>query len=232
MAATVSEIMNREVFSVHPEESAYAALGFILSLGITAAPVVDASGRVLGIVSIRDLVPAPTGGVVAERMSKPPLVLQPEMLIRDAAHRLIDCGVHHMPVIDAADCVIGFVGSVDLLRAVLGEPVHHPDTFPHHDSRTGLAWSNNHKLSRDALVHAPDGPGRLELICGREGEPETVLWLESASNVRTRLEHILDGARNVPSSVRISIDEGALRYRATPLLPDDNVVAAQLFQAD
>lgn len=48
VAKLVQEIMNREVFSLRPEESAEEALNWILALRITGAPVVDRNQRWLG----------------------------------------------------------------------------------------------------------------------------------------------------------------------------------------
>ena len=77
MALTVSEIMNRELFSVRPEESVEATTQAILALGITGVPVeagvgeaarrlartryhrlivVDGGGRAVGMVSALDVI--------------------------------------------------------------------------------------------------------------------------------------------------------------------------------
>src|SRR5438132_1562110 len=47
MALTVSEIMNREVFSVGPAESVDATRAAILALGITGVPVVNEGGKLV-----------------------------------------------------------------------------------------------------------------------------------------------------------------------------------------
>ena len=52
MSETVEHIMNHEVYTVRPSEPCGEVLGMILTLGITAAPVVDDDGIPLGLVSL------------------------------------------------------------------------------------------------------------------------------------------------------------------------------------
>lgn len=219
MAATVFEVMNHEVFSVLPGADAAQTLEQIMQLGVTAAPVVDEGGAVVGMVSMRDLVQTASGATVGDRMSAPAVSLRPETLIVDAAREMTGAEMHHMPVIDDQGRAVGFVSSVDLLRAVIGEPVRHPPSFPHYDPVEGLVWSDPRALTEEELDHAPEGPGRLQLLEGTAGQPEVILWVESPPNVRARLHAILGGARNLPRSVEYALDAGTLRFRAAPVAP-------------
>lgn len=57
LAVKVREVMSTKVVTVQPEESARAVAQTLLRHGISAVPVVDGSGRPIGIVSEGDLMP-------------------------------------------------------------------------------------------------------------------------------------------------------------------------------
>ncbi len=77
MARFVDEIMNRELFSLGPNDPAARALEHLLSLGITSAPVLDRQRRPIGVASLRDLIPARAGATVHDRLTAPPIALGP-----------------------------------------------------------------------------------------------------------------------------------------------------------
>ena len=103
MALTVSEIMNREVFSVGPEESVNATREAILALGITGVPVVDEEGIPRGLVSLRDLVAQKPGTTAGERMTRPPATVPAEARISEAARRLARTRYHRLIVVDVVN---------------------------------------------------------------------------------------------------------------------------------
>lgn len=65
---TARDVMTREVIVVHADDSIAQAIGTFRGNRITGAPVVDASGRFTGILSLRDLLQEP--GVEAERTAR------------------------------------------------------------------------------------------------------------------------------------------------------------------
>ncbi|MBN2149892.1 MAG: homocysteine biosynthesis protein [Candidatus Lokiarchaeota archaeon] len=70
----VSEIVTRKVVSVTPEETIYELIGKLKKYNISAMPVVDNNGKVLGIVSadmlVKDLAPKPKGDVAGGKAAK------------------------------------------------------------------------------------------------------------------------------------------------------------------
>ncbi|MBB5373556.1 CBS domain-containing protein [Acidocella aromatica] len=55
MTVTAADIMNRNVVVVHPFDNVSKVAGVLAEHGISAAPVVDAEGKLLGMVSEQDL---------------------------------------------------------------------------------------------------------------------------------------------------------------------------------
>jgi CBS domain-containing protein len=212
MALTVSEIMNREVFSVGPAESVAATREAILALGITGVPVVDVEGRPLGLVSLRDLVRARGGATAGERMTQPPATVPEDVRLGEAARRLARTRYHRLIVVDGRGCVVGMVSAVDIIRGLMGLPAPHPASFPHLDRESGLSWTDDLPLELDEIHAAPDGPGVLVLLHGGAGVAERVLWAESAESIRHRLKEMLTTVQ--PGLLGVWLEHGGLRFRA------------------
>lgn len=212
MAMTVSEVMNRELFSVRPEESVEATREAILALGITGVPVVDEGGNPLGLVSLRDLVAQKPGTTAGERMTRPPAMVPAEARIGEAARRLARTRYHRLIVVDERGRVVGVVSALDIICGLLGLPAPHPASFPHLDHETGLSWTDDLPLELDEIHTAPDGPGVLVLLHGGAGVAERVLWAESPESVRNRLKEMLTTAQ--PGLLGAWLEHGGLRFRA------------------
>jgi CIC family chloride channel protein len=83
-------------------------------------PVLDAGGRLIGVVTRRDLQGgAADGRRVGDVVHRPPLVVGPQQTLRDAADRMVRADVGRLPVIDPAEPtrVIGILTRSDLLAA-------------------------------------------------------------------------------------------------------------------
>lgn len=215
MAATVNEIMNRELFCVGPQTTAGEALHGILSLGITGAPVVDEHRRPLGMVSLRDLAKQRDETPVSRLMNVPAAVVSTAASISEAGRRLAETGYHRLVVVDKDGRTVGVVSSLDVVRALLGQPVVHPAQFPHWDPETALSWTDDSALELGKLDAAPNGPGLLVLLFGGAFVPERVVWAESCENVQARLTEML----TLPQEPDLAawLDKRPLRYRAAAL---------------
>jgi len=212
MALTVSEIMNREVFSVGPAESVDATRAAILALGITGVPVVNEEGKPLGLVSLRDLVGERPGTTAGERMTRPPATVPAEVRLGDAARRLARTRYHRLIVVDAGGFVVGMVSALDIIRGLMGLPAPHPASFPHLDRETGLSWTDDLPLELDEIHAAPDGPGVLVILHGGAGVAERVLWAESSESMRHRLKEMLTTVQ--PGLLGAWLEHGGLRFHA------------------
>jgi hypothetical protein len=213
MAKYVHEIMNREVFSVAPDEAVDELGTHILTLGITAVPVIDADGAPAGVISLRDLLHADEGTLAQDIMTSPALVVDQSAEIEAAAQLLCEMGVHRLVVVDGDYKTVGILSAVDLVRGLIGLPAKTPAAFPHFDRTTGVTWTDDTALDLDhVLKESPDGPGVILLIRGGRGVPETIVWAESTRNISSRLIDIVSGPQS-PSLQRI-LDMPNLRFRA------------------
>lgn len=207
--------MNRELFKVREHELANDVLHYFATLGIAGAPVVDAQCKLIGFVSWRDLFAAPQGDRVGEHMSAPVDTIAPDALIQQAARRLCDDDRHHMIVVDDNDNAIGFVGSLDILRGLTGEPVRHPSAFPHWDPELGLPWTNEERLDIETTGRvAPEGPGLFVLIRPRPGDADEIVWSEATVDVRKRLLEFLTEPLSSPPHLADLIEHRQLWFRA------------------
>ena len=69
------------------------------------------------------------------------------------------------------------------------------------------------QLKIDAVEAAPDGPGLLMLIYGGADIPETVVWGESAENVRSRVLELLSSPQTDAPLLAYWLERGNLRFR-------------------
>lgn len=215
MATTVQEIMNPELFCVRPDEPASIVRSAILGLGITGAPVVDAEGVPLGMVSLRDLTTR-GGATAADIMSAPAVVVSERAAIDDAAALLCERGLHRLVVVDADRHAVGMLSSVDVIRGLMGKPARRPASFPHFDAETGLVWSDDAELTLANAECAPLGGGVLVLVRGGVGVRETAVWAEPANNLRARLMDLASLPQDLPMLAQI-LRSGGLRFRTTEI---------------
>jgi CBS domain len=215
MPKTAREIMNTELFSLRPSDDGEDALGYIVALGITAAPVLDEARRPMGVASFRDFL-LPRGPCkVAERMTVPAVTVSADTSIEDAARLLVERGVHRVVVVDPEGRAVGIASSLDVIRGLLGLPASHPSTFPHWDKARGVSFTDDTLLELDRLEVAPDGPGVLALLSGGKNTSERVVWAEPARNVRTRLYDIVSRPQDDQPILKHIVEQhGTLRFRA------------------
>jgi hypothetical protein len=188
----------------------------------------------VGVVSLHDLVGEVAGTTVGERMTSPALVVDRDETVDAAARKLVEHDVHRLVVTDAEQRAVGVVSSLDLIRALIGLPAHHPDAFPHQDA-AGLSWTDPTELDLDHADAAPDGPGLFVLVYDHPGRPSVPVWAESAPNVRTRIHQLLSLPQDEqPWLARIlERDAPDLRFRAASVAdPEARARALERAQAE
>ncbi|HDM92757.1 MAG TPA: CBS domain-containing protein [Candidatus Korarchaeota archaeon] len=126
---TVQEIMTKEVKALSPDELVIKAVKGMVAGGFRRYPVVDRNGKLVGIVTARDLValaaecaenPSKASEFfepVSRVMSKKPLTVSPQFGVMAAVRRTTEAGVGALPVVTAGR-LIGIVTEMDLLRAI------------------------------------------------------------------------------------------------------------------
>jgi CBS domain-containing protein len=213
MSETVEHIMNHEVYTVRPSEPSGEVLGMILTLGITAAPVVDDDGIPLGLVSLRDLARAHREEPVSKHMTSPAATITRETTVEEAGREMGQLSYHHLVVVDRLGKVAGFVSSLDVVRGLVGLPASHPPAFPHQEPESGLAWTPTLPLTAENIERsAVAGPGMLVLTAA--GAPDEVVWAEAAKDVRARLRTFLSSQHKLPELVAARLRESELGFRS------------------
>ena len=131
------DIMSSPVHTVVQTATAEGAAALITAKSVTALPVLDAAGTLVGMVSESDLLwhrvaaeptahmgplpdtdPADRPGLVVEVMSPYPLTTRPEADVADVAEAMLDNDVRSIPVLDDG-ALVGIVSRRDILRAMV-----------------------------------------------------------------------------------------------------------------
>jgi CBS domain-containing protein len=117
----VAELMTPSPIHVRPGASVDQALSQMGEADVRHLPVVDAAGRLVGIVSDRDLlrvISKPGGGQLKMQdvMTRDVLTVRPTTLAREASGLLLDHKIGGLPVIDDDGRLVGMVTETDFLR--------------------------------------------------------------------------------------------------------------------
>lgn len=132
----VSDVMTTGGVSVAPDVRVNDAWQTLAEHRVAQAPVVDALGRVIGLLLRADMAPLdllPEPGAVkqafelarrpvAEVMVSPVPTVSPDTELRRVAAVLLDTGLPGLPVTDEAGVLSGFISRTDILRAVAADP--------------------------------------------------------------------------------------------------------------
>jgi CBS domain-containing protein len=161
----VSDVMTSPVVTVSADTSIKDAARLLRDRDVAAAPVVDGTGALVGIVSEIDLLrgtlaPDPVAHLlpvegdaatpprrVSDVMTRDVQVLLPHSDLYDAARTMRASGIRSLPVVDGRQ-VVGVVSRSDLLHVLARDDedvVRHVDAAlaaelgPHHDVRVTVA---------------------------------------------------------------------------------------------
>jgi CBS domain-containing protein len=129
----VADVMTREPVTVARDRSVKDALALLARYAVTALPVVERDGRVVGVVSeadlIREQVPAdPRAHLLPSSPTPPPARLVAEVYtphaitvrrhddLAAAVELMTSTGVKSLPVVDEEGVVVGIVARSDVVR--------------------------------------------------------------------------------------------------------------------
>ena len=132
----VADMMTVGAVTLPPEMPAHDAWLALAGQRVAQAPVVNAQGRVVGLLLRADIAPpellpqaeaardaaALAQRQVAQAMISPVPAVTEEAELRRVAEALIATGLPGLPVTDEAGRLQGFISRTDILRAVAGEP--------------------------------------------------------------------------------------------------------------
>jgi CBS domain-containing protein len=140
MNSLVRDMMTTDVVTVEASTPFKEIVARLAGRRVSAVPVVDAGGRVLGVVSEADLllkeehpdaeqsVPLvwtrrrriewdkAAGTVAGELMTAPPVTVPPTATVADAARHMHAARVKRLPVVDEDGRLLGIVSRADLLK--------------------------------------------------------------------------------------------------------------------
>lgn len=150
----VSEVMRREVVTVHPDSPVTEVVQLLLDKDFTAVPVVDDDNKVVGMVSDSDLLQR--GGIkvtlslkraadpefvqelhrqlkdpdrkVAEVMTPEVVTVFPDVVLGKAAKLMVEKHLKRLPVVDKEGKLVGILGRLDILNTIAA--VHLPQWHP------------------------------------------------------------------------------------------------------
>jgi CBS domain-containing protein len=133
----VKDIMSSPVYTVEQTTKVAAAATLMTAKSVTALPVLDESGGLVGMVGESDLLwhrvpadptahlrplpaidPAERPGLVAEVMSPYPVTTRPDIDVAEAAEAMLEYDVRSIPVLEDGD-LVGIVSRRDILRAMV-----------------------------------------------------------------------------------------------------------------
>ena len=133
----VESLMSRTVITLLDTATVGQAWQLLAEQGVGQAPVLNAAGTLVGLLSRADLLrperlPTPDSHALVWRallaqsvtdiMWTPVPSVSPDIDIRRVAQVLLDTGLPGLPVVDEQGRVIGFVSRSDILQAVVTDP--------------------------------------------------------------------------------------------------------------
>ena len=140
----VKDVMSRDVVSVHSGDSIHEALNLMVENRVSALPVVDGRNHCIGIISTTDLVdltrdvdddvnqmeeldPSSRRWLIDKLvntmgtekldsyMTENVATVSSETLLARAAREMLRNRVHHLPVVDSQERLIGIISTMDIL---------------------------------------------------------------------------------------------------------------------
>jgi len=117
-------VMSTDLQTVGPDTLVEDAAQLMLEEGVGSVLVVDGSNRLEGILTTTDFVSIVARSqpkaetTVTRYMSTDLVTTTAGTPIRVVADRMIEAGIHHMPVVDESEGVVGMVTTTDLAAYV------------------------------------------------------------------------------------------------------------------
>jgi CBS domain-containing protein len=154
----VSEVMHREVATLHPDSPITAVVELLLDKDFTAVPVVDDQDKVVGMVSDNDLLTRGEMKVtislkratdldyvrglhdslenphhkVSEVMTRQVVTITPDAILARGARLMVEKHLKRLPVVDSDGKLVGILGRLDILNTIAAVhlPQWHPEAHP------------------------------------------------------------------------------------------------------
>ncbi|ABK39601.1 HPP family protein [Aeromonas hydrophila] len=130
----VQEVMSRDLILIEAQQPAMAAWQLLSHHQVKALPVVDEAGRLIGIITLHDLMidralQQPRGAAdlaelrVADLMTRNVSTARRYQPLYDLVGAFSDGGLHHMPVVDGEQ-LVGILTQSDMVAALFNLALH------------------------------------------------------------------------------------------------------------
>ncbi len=126
----VSELMQTKVQTVHPDDAVNDAVVTLTDAHVSALPVVDETGHMIGVISSTDILTSEAEArdaverealfeqmMVRDIMTPRPLTVSSDADVREAAQQMLYAEVHRLFVI-SGNQLVGVISTTDIVRAV------------------------------------------------------------------------------------------------------------------
>lgn len=121
----LSDLMTRDIMTLKPDQEILQAMDLLVTHRLSGAPVIDASGILVGMLSKKDCLQAALnasyyqewGGKVRDYMTVQVSVLPPDMDVLEAAAAFQASPYRRFPILQEGR-LVGQVSRLDLLRAL------------------------------------------------------------------------------------------------------------------
>lgn len=125
-----ADLMTADVVTLRPTDHMRTAMQTLSGRNISSAPVVEGTGRLVGLVSEHDCLAALLSSMhhrrpmplVRDAMSRSLHTTSPRATLLHLAHRFVHEGLRRLPVVDDDGRLIGLVSRHDLVRAAAADP--------------------------------------------------------------------------------------------------------------
>ena len=125
MIRTVADIMTTQLITVSPDTSIHEAIRLLLKHRVSGAPVVDANGTLVGMLSKKDCLRViysaryhdDLGGPVRQYMSTPVETFEASLDLVSAVHRFLNSHFRRFPVLRDGH-LVGQVSRYDILKSL------------------------------------------------------------------------------------------------------------------
>lgn len=206
----VRDVMTAQVVSVTPQTPVRQAIQLMLEKRISGVPVVDAAGRVVGVVSESDFVRRPEidtdglsspwlrlftsaedqardfirthGRIAADVMSAPAITVTLDAPLGRVAHLMSANGIKRVPVVEG-EKLVGIVTRADLLRAVFEHPALAEKRSDEEIRAAIMAILEKEDWAAGAIVQVQVEKGMVSLWGATDSEAQREALVLAARNV-------------------------------------------------
>lgn len=202
----VEEVMSTEVVTVREDDPLKEAAHQMVEAGVGGLPVVNADGKLVGIITEADFLKrqaasagrfrllgallrrdeVPEADTVGQVMTRELKTVLPEMELGEAARLMVKHSVKRLPVVDAGGSVVGIVSRADVMKA-----------FNRSDER--IAREIREEVMRRILF--------LERDAIDVSVADGVVTLAGRTETRTEYRTLIELSKRVDGVIRVVDDE-------------------------